>query len=166
MYILTACFFLFDDRNTIHLNAYASYPGRLSVGKNCVGIVRPSFLISLLCVLITRQNHYCNGDAHFVVPTATSNTCRRPCLGALDSGEGFRRSLVGGTDDASFTLVERPVPSPLPMSCAPSLIRSNDYQSRSHRESNRQSSAEGNRCSSLDNRHYGQRYFLDLDGVQ
>ncbi|PBK84819.1 hypothetical protein ARMGADRAFT_595559 [Armillaria gallica] len=85
--------------------------GRLSFGKNCVGI-----------------NHYCNGDGHFVLPTATSNTCRRPCLGALDSGEGFRRSSVGGTDSASLTLVERPVPSPLPMSCAPSLNRSNDYQ--------------------------------------
>ncbi|KAK0229015.1 hypothetical protein IW262DRAFT_1293684 [Armillaria fumosa] len=44
-------FFLFDDRRAIHLGTYASYPGRLSIEKNRVGM-----------------NRHCNGDGHFVLP--------------------------------------------------------------------------------------------------
>ncbi len=62
------------------------------------------FFNFLLCVLIMRQNYYCNDDGHFVHPTATSNTAddhAGPSTAAKDSDSrgGWRL----------FTLVERPV---------------------------------------------------------
>ncbi len=138
--------------------------------QNCVGIVRP-FLISLLCVLIMRQNRHCNDDGHFVVPSpeaspysfhrqqairaddhAGPSTAAKDPEGHPLQGPLFRLSNAL----CSLSLYQSSSPSPIILGHLVSCI--DGYQCRSHRQpqrSNRQSPAEGNRCSSLDNRHLG-----------